>query len=137
MRISDWSSDVCSSDLGRFSKKAVIASRASSDCSCAEKCTPSAAICAATSGFVCFISCLLKRSEVGGLAASLRAVASAVATTASSGQTALAIPLSTAAAASRSEELRGGKECVRTCKSRRRPKHQKTKQFQTIIEILQ
>src|SRR3546814_14088179 len=84
MRISDWSSDVCSSDLFDRNRGNISAAQA----------------------------------ELASAEARLNAARMDAEAAARSGSARVS-------AAERSEERRVGKECVRTCRSRRSPYHQK------------
>src|SRR3546814_15286563 len=102
MRISDWSSDVCSSDLLHAARAAAFRARA------AESLAASMALRAR----------LLHREDAAlepHLAASVAGVAGI--------ELAVLGPGALARLALRSEERRVGKECVSTCRSRWSPYH--------------
>src|SRR3546814_16478841 len=121
MRISDWSSDVCSSDLKIPSLKPAFAS--------------DGAITAASSASISdgAAALVLTRADVAeklGLAREARIVAAAAHAHAPALFTkapVLAIRTVLENAGWRSAERRGGKECVRKCRSRWPPYHDKTK----------
>src|SRR3546814_4139955 len=95
LRISDWSSDVCSSDLTKASRAVVYPGRLGSAAGEASPCTVSM-----TSRYSVF--------------ATARALGS---------QTLSGRPTNRCRAAQRSEERRVGKECVSTCRYRWSPYH--------------
>src|SRR3546814_16915245 len=107
MRISDWSSDVCSSDLTapRSCRSALGRDRHSAGKEVAPGCAPTAA-----------------SAYFGGGGAS-----TARSPLCSGGETTPAAYLASTRRA-RSEERRGGKEGVNTCRSRWSPNHLKKKQ---------
>src|SRR3546814_17111883 len=98
MRISDWSSDVCSSDLEQRPRR----QRNLAPFRCVEH-GPAAAV-GGELGFAAHRLALAAAVE----AADEEAIAPAV----------LGFPRRQAPAVARSEERRVGKECVRTCRSR-------------------
>src|SRR3546814_6351257 len=89
MRISDWSSDVCSSDLAAEKKR--VAPKGNAPDACRDQCAVIACNCSTTPGSTNTHGCL---SAIGTL--NTRANTSRF----------------------RSEERRVGKGCVRTCRSR-------------------
>src|SRR3546814_15409400 len=107
MRISDWSSDVCSSDL--FTRSPGLLSGAISPSKKAGLPPGKTLRCTAR---ICFSSLSTRLPT----APSCATATGAVTTTAS-----------TAAPPERSEERRGGKECVSTCRSRWLALHSKKK----------
>src|SRR5262249_18518299 len=81
-------------------RKALNAAAASGERSRVSKCRASAWICVATASAVgCFISCLVRRTAAGGLAASLLAAAIATARVSPSATTSLTMPYRWACAA--------------------------------------
>src|SRR3546814_16342921 len=99
MRISDWSSDVCSSDLGG-------AARAVGGLTVASLQIAISVQSAASDGLAAIGPCAVMLAKAEGLEAHRRAVA-----------------LRLLEARARSEERSVGKECVSTCRSRWSPYH--------------
>src|SRR3546814_14283376 len=102
MRISDWSSDVCSSDLLRAGQRPRINRRLLAD----------------------YLAVLVDRLEIPGqLQSVLVAIAELRRVKAPQVEVRLACSRREAARRSRSDERRVGKECGRTCRSRWAPYH--------------
>src|SRR3546814_13363231 len=100
MRISDWSSDVCSSDLSSFFTGALAGSRLAA--------TDSTTHAATTA----------RRKRVRAVSSGIEPTPSA---SPSAGETINAAANRTGG--ERSEGRRGGKECVRKCREQRLPSH--------------
>src|SRR3546814_18906859 len=112
MHISDWSSDVCSSDLSTGERLALLGG----------------GVADLASGFVNFLIPALGKVVVamGAWIASL-ARASIMLARNIAATIAQRIAMIAGAIATRSEERRVGKECVRTCRCRGSPYHYKKK----------
>src|SRR3546814_14866844 len=105
MRISDWSSDVCSSDLREGRGYRIMANAV--------------------------VNVVEQRAIVNlvgpGAALAMDAASEAKAAAAQADATRDSVLISAAAKGARSEERRVGKECVSTCRSRWSPYHKKKK----------
>src|SRR3546814_16777186 len=115
MRISDWSSDVCSSDLGRIDAARQLRGDALVRLSCVEN--RAAGVLGREHGLIVLV---LRRNPLGQQFLLARGLALGIAQLVlRGGQFGLALPVIGAQRGdARSEERRVGKECVNTCRSR-------------------
>src|SRR3546814_12716418 len=109
MRISDWSSDVCSSDLGPQAGQTLVASAAIEDS------VPDVAAANALS--------LPRMTRADLNAALFNAADKAIGVGGTSGKSTVTGMIGWILESTRSEERRVGKECVSTCRSRWSPYH--------------
>src|SRR3546814_12624306 len=118
MRISDWSSDVCSSDLTRL-----VATFVSAKSPLASK---SAIVIVLSEGLRTVID-TVPSGTTGGRTSWTRSPVGKIVEQIGFSRVTSCDVKAAAARASRSDERRVGKECVSTCRSRWAPYHQKKK----------